>query len=292
MLLSWFPHTALVCGWFSLRDQVPAGLLFSPHGTNSAVLRRWSSHRHLSFLFAYGSSFINTRQKKKTCTGKVQIKICYMRLLHRDFPTAAPTGKTGALQEEVYKASAFRSDCPRYVPMLISARFTWILPTRLPVPIGAWSSRLPPRHEVKVKQVLWNKSSAFISGADNPHERFLITSHPHMSWQVPYPVSSRGRSIQLSPQLRREEHIVMPLHWYPKVRNAKCSWQQKIFEIIFLHRKKHPTFSVEWLCIMFNWISRKVLFTMICFENNQILGLNSTLHQKPVRRTLQSLVLL
>ena len=91
------------------------------------------------FSLHMGVVFINTRQKKKTCTGKVQIKICYMRLLHRDSPTAAPTGKTGALQEEVYKASAFRSDCPRYVPMLISARFTWILPTRLPVPIGAWS---------------------------------------------------------------------------------------------------------------------------------------------------------
>ncbi len=83
-----------------------------------------------------GAVFIITRQKKKTRTGKVQIKICYMRLLHRDSPTAAPTGKTGALQEEVYKASAIRSDCPRYVPML-PARFTWILPTRLPVPIGA-----------------------------------------------------------------------------------------------------------------------------------------------------------
>ena len=45
-------------------------------------------------------------------------------------------------------------------------------------------SRLPPRHEVP----------------------------PSLSWQVPYPVSSRGRSIQLSPQLRRDEHIVMSLH--------------------------------------------------------------------------------
>ena len=133
-----------------------------------------------------------------------------------------------------------RSACFRYVPTLAWPRISGYcrLAHRS---FRSVISRLPPRHEVKVKQVLWNKSSAFISGADNPHERFLITSHPHMSWQVPYPVSSRGRSIQLSPQLRREQHIVMPLHWYPKVRNAKCSWQQKIFEIIFLHRKIHPT---------------------------------------------------
>ena len=58
------------------------------------------------------------------------------------------------------------------------------------------------------------------------------------------------------------------------------------FKIIFWHRKSHPTFTVRWRCIMFNWISRKLLFTMICFENNQILELNSTLHQKPVHRIL------
>ena len=75
-------------------------------------------------------------------------------------------------------------------------------------------SRLPPRHEVP----------------------------PSLLWQVPYPVSSRGRSIQLSPQLRRDKHIVMLLHWYPKVRNAKCSWRQKNFWNYFLTQKKPPDF--------------------------------------------------
>ena len=32
-----------------------------------------------------------------------------MRLFHRDFPTAAPIGRTEVLQEEVYRTSAFRS---------------------------------------------------------------------------------------------------------------------------------------------------------------------------------------
>ena len=122
---------------FSLRDKFPQDF-FSRH--TGQIWRCYAADLRIGispFSLHMGVVFINTRQKKKTCTEKVQIKICYMRLLHRDFPTAAPTGKTNALQEEVYKASAIRSDCPRYVPMLISARFTWILPTRLPVPIGA-----------------------------------------------------------------------------------------------------------------------------------------------------------
>ena len=43
--------------------------------------------------------------------------------------------------------------------------------------------------------------------------------------------------------LRHKKHIVMPLHWYPNVKNAKCSWHQKIF----WHKKATWLFTVGWL---------------------------------------------
>ena len=61
---------------------------------------------------------------------------------------------------------------------------------------------------------------------------------------------------------------------------------KKFLKLFFDTEKATRLFTVGWLCMMFNWISRKLLFTMICFENNQILELNSTLHQKPVHRIL------
>lgn len=164
-----------------------------------------------------GVVFINTRQKKKTCIGKVQIRICYMRLLHRDFPTAAPTGKTDALQEEVYKASAFRSDCPRYVPMLISARFTKILPTRLPLPIGALLSRLPPRHEVSPLAVMASSVSRMLPG--------------------------QGYSIVTV--IRRKGLHCSVLYRYPDMKQKKCSCPRKKFLDFFGQQKSPSDFSLR-----------------------------------------------
>ena len=73
----------------------------------------------------------------------------------------------------------------------------------------------------------------------------------------------------------------------PQGQKRKMFLTAKIFLKLFFDTEKATRlFTVGWWCIMFGWISRKLLFIMTCFENNQISKLNSTLNQKPVRRTL------
>ena len=73
----------------------------------------------------------------------------------------------------------------------------------------------------------------------------------------------------------------------PQGQKRKMFLTAEIFLKLFLDTEKATRlFTVGWWCIMFGWISRKLLFIMTCFESNRISKLNSTLNQKPVRRTL------
>ena len=58
-----------------------------------------------------GALFINARQKKKDLHRNGADPDLLYAAPSSGFPTAAPIGRTEALQEEVYRTSAFRSDC-------------------------------------------------------------------------------------------------------------------------------------------------------------------------------------